>query len=167
MRSHNIRSSGDENVSVAAMNCCFSHIRPYQHDTAVEHMTISRTLFTAFYCSVRLNERENHFFVPQRQDPTNLLRVSKTSNYKLLCIHNWKSFETCFLACFLHLIPPIAFSLFSEVSSTHSRRFAVLNEKAIRLFNVSKAEVEKAKRLGLKLLSRHSPKPADQARVQT
>ncbi|XP_068713828.1 uncharacterized protein [Montipora foliosa] len=54
-----------------------------------------------------------------------------------------------------------------EVSSTHRRRFAVLNEKAIRLFNVSKAEVEKAKRLGLKLLSRHSPKPADQARVQT
>ena len=91
----------------------------------------------------------------------------KTPNYKLLCIHNWKRFETCFLACFLHLIPSIAFSLFSEVSSTHRRRFAVLNERAIRLFNVSKAEVEKAKRLGLKLLSRHSPKPADQARVQT
>lgn len=30
--------------------------------------------------------------------------------------------------------------------------FYVLSEKAIKLFNVSKAEVEKAKRLGLKLL---------------
>ena len=62
---------------MAAMNCCFSLIRPYQQHTAVEHLTILRTLFTAFHCSVRLNERENHFFVPQHQDPTNLLRVTK------------------------------------------------------------------------------------------
>ena len=33
--------------------------------------------------------------------------------------------------------------------------FSVLSEKAIRLFNVSKAEVEKARRLGRRLLSHH------------
>ena len=41
-------------------------------------------------------------------------------------------------------------------------RFAVLSEKAIKLFNVSKAEVERAKKLGRKLLPLPHKRPADQ-----
>ena len=67
------------------------------------------------------------------------------------------------ISCFLSEINPeiyaiIPFFIFSGLSmsplSSISRgRFAVLSEKAIKLFNVSKAEVEKAKRLGRRLLS--------------
>jgi len=50
-----------------------------------------------------------------------------------------------------------------RVSGIPRRRFPMLSEKAIKLFNVSKAEVEKAKRLGrwLQSLPRRRSDPSD------
>ena len=55
----------------------------------------------------------------------------------------------------------------SALTQIPRRHFYVLSQEAIKLFNVSKAEVEKAIRLGLKLLPRSGTLPSSTNSIET
>ena len=55
----------------------------------------------------------------------------------------------------------------SALTQIPRRHFYVLSQEAIKLFNVSKAEVETAIRLGLKLLPRSGTLPGSTNSIET
>ena len=70
-----------------------------------------------------------------------------------------------FLICDItFLVPEMTMSALTQIPRGH---FYVLSQEAIKLFNISKTEVEKAIRLGLKLLPRSGTLPGRKNSIET